>query len=283
MSQEPSTYAHTHPALTGHVLEVAGCPLHYWLGGPQGAPLVVLTHGATMDHRMFNAQVSALIGGGYRILVWDARGQGHSQPMGEQLSMPRAAQDLLAILDQVGADHAVIGGQSLGGYVAQYLYLAAPQRVQAMVIIGSTCIAFPYAWWEVTALDWSGPLFALWPWGHFTRLVARTTALHPEVRAYALEAIRQVDRRGFLTVWRGVQHAISTQGIPGHTIEVPLLMVHGEHDTAGTIRRDAPRWAAYEPQVEYHVIPGAAHNANQDNPVFFNALLLEFLSRHVPV
>ena len=68
--------------LSEHILERRGCPLHYWLGGPEGAPLVVLMHGATVDHRMFNPQVENLVHD-YRVLVWDARGHGKSQPLGE--------------------------------------------------------------------------------------------------------------------------------------------------------------------------------------------------------
>ena len=44
-----------------------------------------------------------------------------------------------------------------------------------------------------------------------------------------------------------------------------------------TISKIAPDWAARDPESRYIVIPGAGHNANQDNPTFFNRLLLEFL------
>jgi 3-oxoadipate enol-lactonase len=59
------------------------------------------------------------------------------------------------------------------------------------------------------------------------------------------------------------------------------LLTHGDQDRAGTIRRDAPRWAASDPLIEYIVIPEAHHNANQDNPRFFNRILLEFLETKV--
>jgi 3-oxoadipate enol-lactonase len=46
--------------ITQHILERDGCTFHYWLAGPEDRPLVVLTHGATMDYRMFVAQVEML-------------------------------------------------------------------------------------------------------------------------------------------------------------------------------------------------------------------------------
>jgi hypothetical protein len=35
------------------VLERDGCPLHYWVGGPDGAPLEIFTHGANLDNPEF--------------------------------------------------------------------------------------------------------------------------------------------------------------------------------------------------------------------------------------
>ena len=270
----------TPAGLSGSVLQRHGCPLHYWLGGPVGRPLLAFLHGATMDHRMFNAQVEALIDQ-YQVLVWDARGHGRSQPLGEGFSLDRCADDLLVVLDAIGATQAVLVGQSLGSYIAQYAYLRQPQRVQAMVSIGSTCIALPYAAWEIIGLRLSLPLMKLWPYGSFTQTVAKATALRPDVRDYALLAIGQIERRDFLTIWQAVTLAVDKNGIPGHKIAVPLLLIHGDQDHTGSIRRQAPSWAAYEPDVRYVVIPDASHNANQDNPTFFNETLGAFLRERV--
>ena len=102
------------------MLTRAGCRLHYWHGGPTERPLVAFLHGATMDHRMFTPQVEALLPR-YRVLVWDARGHGLSKPLGDEFSLAGCAQDMLAILDEMGVAHAVFCGQSLGGYIAQHI------------------------------------------------------------------------------------------------------------------------------------------------------------------
>ncbi len=265
--------------LTGHILLREGCPLHYWTGGPEGRPWLVCLHGATMDHRMFNAQVEAFATD-YRVLVWDARGHGQSQPMGAAFSLERCAADMLAILDAEGIERAVLCGQSLGGYIAQHIYRLAPGRVQAMIIIGSTPIAKAYSRWEIWALKASLPLFQLWPYRHFTRTVARSTASRPDVQAYALQAIRQIPKADFVAIWRAVTLAVNEKGDPSLRIEVPLLLLHGDRDQAGTIRRDMPLWARQEPAAIYHVIPDAAHNANQDNPEFTNRVMRAFLQAH---
>jgi len=65
-------FVNTPPLLSRHTLLRAGCPLHYWVGGQAGRPLIAFLHGATMDHRMFNAQVEALTPH-TRVLTWDGR------------------------------------------------------------------------------------------------------------------------------------------------------------------------------------------------------------------
>jgi len=167
------------------------------------------------------------------------------------------------------------------GYINQYTYLRYPERVRAIIIIGATCIALPYSRWEIVALKASLPLFRLWPYEHFKQTIANNTSIKPDIQAYASETVSKLSRKEFLQIWKAVTLAVGEEGIPGHHIRVPLLLTHGELDTTGVIRRDAPRWAAYEPDVQYVVIPDAGHNANQDNPEFFNRVLLEFLRTRV--
>jgi len=187
---------------------------------------------------------------------------------------------MLAILDKTGVEKAVIGGQSLGGYITQHIYIAAPHRMTAALIIGSTPLAKAYSKFEIWALKASMPLFGIWPYRHLTKTIARNTAITEPVRRYALEASRQVGYQDFLKIWRAVTMAVDEKGRAGFTIDVPLLLMHGQYDRTGSIRRDMPHWSKIEPCASYHVIPDAGHNANQDNPAFTNERLLEFLDQY---
>lgn len=264
--------------MTEAVLQRDGCPIHYWIGGAETRPLVVLTHGATMDHRMFDSQLEAL-SSEYRLLTWDVRGHGRSQPLGGRFDLRECADDLFALLGAVGAEKAIFIGHSMGGYITQFAYLNHPERFNAIIIIGSTNVTLPYSRWEMLLLKVSMPLIGLWPYGNFTQTVAHSTAVKPEVQQYALEAIRQIKRDDFMTIWKAFTLAIDDKGVPGHRIRVPLLITHGEHDKlgGGRIKTQAPFWAAQEPNARYEIIPNAGHNANQDNPAYFNKVLLEFL------
>ncbi|WP_348981890.1 alpha/beta fold hydrolase [Brachybacterium epidermidis] len=263
-------------------VERAGSRLHAWVHGPDGAPLIALTHGATMDHRMFDPQIPALTDAGYRVLTWDVRGHGISKPLGRTpITIGDMAEDLFALLEHIGVDEPIcVGGQSLGGIVAQEMVLRRPGVFSAVVIIGSTCTTMPIPRWEQWALHTSTLWFVPWPWGFLQRTFARSTARTRNVQEYAVDAIGQLSKREFLHVWGAVTRAIRPR--PNYLIEVPLLFTHGEHDRTGNVARTMPAWAARDPHSRYEVIPDASHNANQDNPARFNQVLLEFLTEHYP-
>lgn len=270
------------PQPTEHVIERSGSRIHVWATGPADGAPIVLSHGASMDHHMFDQQLGALVGAGYRVLTWDLRGHGRSQPLGRTpVRISDLTEDLLAILDCLEISGPIcVGGQSLGGYVAQELLYREPERVAAVVIVGSTCITMPIPWWESWALRSSPWWFVPWPWPHLRRTVATATALRQEVREYAEEAIGMMSKRDFIQIWRGVSQSMRPER--GYHIDVPLLLTHGDQDRTGNIARTAPNWAARDPYCRYEVIPNASHNANQDNAEYFNRILLEFLTEHYP-
>ncbi|OVE84110.1 alpha/beta fold hydrolase [Natronolimnobius baerhuensis] len=264
-----------------NTLERGGSRIHYWVVGPDSGPLVVLTHGATMDHRLFDAQRQPLVDAGYRVLAWDVRGHGYSKPIGTGFSVPLVVEDLCAILDHLEYDEVILVGQSFGGYVSQELLFRSPERVSALCVIGATDITTTPPLLESLALRFSPYLFWLWPDRHLRKTIARYTAETVDAQRYAYSATCQLSKREFITVWTGVADSLHDE--PAYRIEKPALLTHGESDRTGTIARDAPAWAAREPNCQYEVIPNAGHNANQDNPTVFNDLLLEFLREHVPV
>lgn len=269
----------TPASLSHHTLQRPDCTLHYWTGGNPSHTVIMMLHGATMDHRMFNAQVNALIDQ-YHIIVPDARGHGKSQPALGNASLELYAQDMLAILDANNIQSAIIIGQSFGGHIAQRIYKIDPSRIKGMVIIGSTPISKTYSKLEIALLKLSLPIINLLPYRWFTKSVAKTIAITDEVRAYALDAMQMIPRDQFKVIWRSVTYAIDTHGIPNLHLDHPLLLLHGDLDNTGTIARDMPIWATQEANADFHIIPKAGHNANQDNPAVTNQLILDFLHQH---
>lgn len=257
------------------VLTRHGSPIHYWLSGRADAPLVVLTHGAGADHRMFDAQLP-MLEPSYRVLTWDVRGHGDSRPLGSDFSIRDAAFDLLAILDEIGQERAILIGQSMGGNIAQEVTFVRPDRVAALVVVGSSCNTLPPSRVERVLLAMTPAILAAYPWSMLKRQSARASSVRPEVRAYLEGTFDVVGRSDFNRILLATTRCIRDE--PGYCIEQPVLICHGAHDGTGNIRSVAPRWAARDPRARLVVIPDAGHCANQDNPEFFNGLLGAFLS-----
>lgn len=235
-----------------------------------------------MDHRMFDPQLAPLLGAGYRVLTLDFRGHGSSQPLGRlPLMIDDLAEDVLRLADHAAAPRFAMVGQSMGGLVAQRLAARHPHRVAAVIIIGANCATETLSRWERCGLRSSVSWIRLWPWGDLRRRSARATAITPETRLYAYEAMSTLTKTDFVEVWKAVAGAIRPE--PEHQSQHPLLLTHGNQDRTGTVAKSMAAWARRDPSARYDVIPNAGHNANQDNPDHVNGLLLPFVKEHYPV
>src|SRR5688572_13397480 len=94
---------------------------------------VVLLHGYPFNRSMWNEQVSAL-SNSFRVITPDLRGLGESEATSGPATMSRMAQDVAMLLDHLEIPRAVIGGLSMGGYVALAFYKLFPSRVRALVL-----------------------------------------------------------------------------------------------------------------------------------------------------
>ena len=261
-------------------LKRSGSTLAYWLAGPEKAPPVVFTHGATIDHHTWNPQLKALEGQ-FRVLVWDVRGHGQSQPIGDDFTIAGAADDLLAILDKEKVKQAVLIGQSMGGNIAQELVFLHPERVSAMFLLGCACNTWKLSWLEKLQLKIGIPMLMHYPSDLWLSQMATRSSVDPRVQAYLAEASEKVKKAGnFNRVWANMVQCLHYE--PDYRIECPLMLTHGDHDNLGNFKKVMPLWSWRDPLARYVVVPNAGHVANQDNPKFFNQLLLDFLHLNVP-
>ncbi|MCE7982642.1 MAG: alpha/beta hydrolase [Caldilinea sp. CFX5] len=267
-----------------HSVTRLGTNLHYWISGPATGPLVVFVHGATLDHRSFDAQLPPLVEAGYRVLTLDLRGHGASKPIGAEFTIGVLAEDLLTILDQVGADQVALVGHSFGGYVVQEFTRRYPDRVRCLVIIGCTNLA-------KKSSPFFRLLYHLFPFllsrmslATFHQRTLADLSLSPAVKVYAAQAMADIPKADFITIiMAGLACLWLDAGFsPTYVIPKPFLLTHGaqDHANGGVFPRESSAWAAREPNCRYEIIPDAEHAAHMDNPAFFTKLLLDFLRQH---
>ena len=101
-----------------------------------GDSWVVLLHGQLMPRRMHQPLARALAGNGLHVVTLDLLGHGRSDRPADPLvySMTAFAEQVLALLDHLGAGQAVIGGTSLGANVSLEVAVLAPERVKGLLL-----------------------------------------------------------------------------------------------------------------------------------------------------
>jgi pimeloyl-ACP methyl ester carboxylesterase len=149
--------------------------------------------------------------------------------------------------------------------------------VQALVIVDGTCITWPHNAFEYGLIRFSNQLMALMPYETLKKASLPYISTQKSVQAYTYAAYSVNDKAHFLAIWKGVTECLHAE--PGYTIPQPLLLMHGDDDQMGDIKKIAPQWAKREPNCQYVVIPHARHFAILDNPDFFNQALMAFLER----
>ena len=115
---------------TRNILDIAGCTLSYLDFGGAGRPLVAL-HGHMSDAESFTGLAQRLAPG-WRLIALDQRGHGYSDRPADY-SREGYVADVVALLDHLGLDRAVLLGHSVGGLNAYQLAARHPERVEAII------------------------------------------------------------------------------------------------------------------------------------------------------
>ena len=242
-----------------------GVNLYYELHG-EGPPLL-LTHGYSATSAMWKGQIKAF-SKRFKLILWDMRGHGRSDYPADPAAYSEEATvaDMAALLDAVGAERAIIGGLSLGGYMSLAFHRAHPGRTRALLIIdtgpGYRKDAARDEWnarAEKTAQGFERDGLASLSGGSAERRIAE----HRDAKGLARAA------RGMLAQ----RDARVIDSLP--TIAVPSLVVVGANDTPFLAASDY--MAAKIPGAKKAVIPDAGHAANIDQPEAFNTAVSGFL------
>ena len=242
-----------------------GIKLHYEVHG--SGPVLILTHGYSSTSAMWEGQIDAL-SKYHKLVLWDMRGHGQSDYPDDPSAYSEAhtVADMAALLDEVGARRAIVGGLSLGGYMSLAFYRVHPERVSALLII-DTGPGFKKddarAAWNRRAHD-TGDRFereGLAVLESASR--ERSTVCHRDASGLAHAA------RGMLTQ----RDARVIETLPD--IKVPALVVVGADDAPFLAASDY--MAAKIPGARKLVIPEAGHAVNIDQPQAFIDAVLPFL------
>ncbi len=241
----------------------------------EGLPLVLL-HGFPFSSESFWPQLEAPPAG-VRLIVPDHRGFGRSEPGDGPATMEAMAEDVLALLDALRLPAAVIGGLSMGGYVAIALARLDPGRVKGLVLIDTQSFADDEAGQarreaaaqDVEANGVGGLVDAMLP-----KLMS--AGVDPGVRARVERLMRAQSPAGVAAASRGMASRTDGKDILSR-FGGPCLVLVGDGDVV-TPPEKAKAMAALVPGASLELIANAGHLTNLEQPAAFGAALERFLA-----
>ncbi|WXA89751.1 alpha/beta hydrolase [Pendulispora rubella] len=255
--------------------------IHYTDEG-HGLP-VLLLHAYPVQGPMFRPQIAAL-GSKYRFIVVDHRGFGKSstsRSAQDATPMAEMADDALAVLDALKIDQAVVGGVSMGGYVAMEVLRRAPHRVKGLVLSDTQSGADDDAG-RAKREDAAKKALESGMQGVADAMVPKLLApsAPADTRARVTEWILGNSPEGAAAAQRGMAKRSDSADVLSH-YEGPALVLVGEKDELIPPEK-AKTMAAQLKHATLAVIPRAGHLPNIEAPDEFNRELDAFLSRIRP-
>ncbi|MDQ4078560.1 MAG: alpha/beta fold hydrolase [Chloroflexota bacterium] len=235
-------------------IEVGSATIYYQVAGA-GEP-VVLVHGLSGSTKWWAKNIEALARH-FRVHLIDLIGFGGSQGR-SRFVLSEAAGVLAEWMDQIGIEPANVVGHSMGGYISAELAADFPGRVDRLVLVDAAGLPFGYNY-PKHAFGLLRVLRHL-PFDFWPVLVQDAYRAGPVT---ILDALRQI--------------LFSDLRVKLAQIEVPALVVWGEHDTVIPVAVGETLSHSL-PHAEFIVLDGAGHNPMWDRPLAFNRALLHFLT-----
>jgi len=254
--------------------------IHFEESGEPGRMPVLFVHGFPFSSATWSLQIEA-VGRRHRVIAYDIRGLGQSDVGDGQYTIEGHVDDLVGLLDHLHVDRTAVVGLSLGGYIALRARERNPERFLALVLCDT----------RSEADDNAGKLKRASGAVSVKRDGAAAFAESFLPAVFAPESLRTMPAA--VELIRSMISATSPLSIAGHliamagrtdttaslaSIDVPTLIMVGEKDIP-TPPECARAMHELIPGSELHIVPGAGHMSNLENPAFFNSRLVEFLER----
>lgn len=243
----------------------------------RGPVRVVATHGWTTGREGYDPLVEHIDQSQFTFAFVDARGYGAARQEAGAFTMAEVGADLLSIAAELGWDRFSLMGHSMGGLAIQHALVLAPDRVKSIVGIApvpagggplpdDVLALFRSA---VDSIDSRRLIFDI---STGQRCEARWL---DEQAAASMAATDPTACRSYLDSWTTTDISAEVAGM-----EVPVLVVVGEHDPGITKESSEQAWGGLYPNLTVSVAPGAGHYPTIETPKALVTTVEAFLSKH---
>lgn len=242
-------------------------------------PAVLFIHGYPLDHTVWEHQLAHL--DGCMRVAPDLRGMGQSDAPDLGYSMATYAEDLLALLNTLGVDRAVLCGVSMGGYVAFEMLRRARERVRALVLMNTRAEADTpegrKARDAAAAQAREGGAESIAA-SMLPKMLARTApAENPGLAERIRVMMEGTPVSGILGALSALRDRPDSTALLPRLNGLPTLVIVGDDDQI-TPRERAQAMAEAIPGARLSVLPGAGHLSPVERPEEVTGLMAEFLA-----
>jgi non-heme chloroperoxidase len=261
-----------------------GCELSHAEWGNDG-PTVLMVHSWSMNSGIWRHQVRALTQAGFRVVMFDRRGHGRSQMTGQGYEFDTLADDLGAVVDQLGLSDVTLVGHSMGtAEIVHYLARHGSERVRNIVLLAPTTpfttktpdnpAGIDRAVLEAS-LDSIRSDFPKWAADNSARYFRPTTS--PETVEWGVRMLLDTPTPVAVAC---AEAFMSHDFRPDLAkISVPTLVIHGDADASAPLPITGERTAALIKGARLVVIPGAPHGLYETDAARVNEEIIGF-ARH---
>ncbi len=247
------------------------CRIFYRVEGPPTAPPLILSNSLGTDHMMWQAQASVL-NRQFRVIRYDVRGHGASDAFHTEYTLEQLGRDVLAVADRLNLNRFLFCGLSLGGLTGQWLGVNAPERIESLVLAGTSAHFPPAEMWDerIAAVKDTGmaSLSDLTLERFFTR---RFHQAQPTTIALFRHIFEHMEPQGYLGCCAALKSADMRDQL--RKITAPTLVISGEHDPSTPPERG--EFIADQITGADHIVLDAAHISNVEQPAAFSQSVVD--------
>jgi pimeloyl-ACP methyl ester carboxylesterase/DNA-binding CsgD family transcriptional regulator len=202
---------------------------------------------------------------GARLILFDRRGSGlsdHAPSTVDELSLPRLALDVLAVLNATDSDQAVVLGASLGGTTAVQFAYEHPERTSALVLIATSPRLTTAPGYEV-GIDprdvdgWIDRAVSIWGAGGSVEAEGPSMAGNPRYREWAGRLERHTASPGDMETMTRATFSYDVRPLLSE-LSIPTLVVHRRDDPGASVEHGR-YLAEHIPDATYVELPGQEH------------------------
>lgn len=240
----------------------------------RGLPIVFI-HGLGASGKDWEYQWPAFAAR-HRLISPDLRGHGRSPSRGPW-GIAAQAQDMLALLDELDIDRCIVVSHSMGGAVAQSLALAAPQRIERLVVSNSLPSFRPDTFHRIREALMRVAVVAAVGVQPLAGVIAERLFPHEhqaELRDKMTSRYAMISRWAYLNSLRALASWSVFKRLP--ELRLPVLVVGAEHDYFPP--DDTQRFVDALPDSRLLWVDGSRHATPVDSVERFNAAVTAFIA-----